>query len=78
MKQYPNNYPGILITNKTESKIYRPKHQFIFQLKNKNTMMFEVLTAVKMSLLFFWVVAPRVLVGRYQRFGGTYCVHLQG
>jgi hypothetical protein len=39
---------------------------------------FEVLTAVKMSMLVFWVVKPNGLVGRYQRFGETSCVHLQG
>jgi hypothetical protein len=38
----------------------------------------EVLTAVKMSMLFFWVITPCGLASRYQRFGGTYCVHLQG
>jgi hypothetical protein len=38
---------------------------------------FEVLTAVKMSVLFFWVVTLCGLVGKYQRFGGTYCLHLQ-
>jgi hypothetical protein len=37
---------------------------------------FEVLTAVKLSMLF-WVVVLCELVGRYQRFGGTYIVHLQ-
>jgi hypothetical protein len=30
---------------------------------------FEVLTAVKMSMLFFWVVTPCRLVRRYHRFG---------
>jgi hypothetical protein len=39
-------------------------------------MRFEVLTAVKMSMLVFWVVMPCGLVGKYQRFGGTYCLHL--
>jgi hypothetical protein len=52
---------------------------------------FEVLTAVKMSLLgfevklvvkmlmlVFWVVRLYGLAGRYQRFGETYCLHLQG
>jgi hypothetical protein len=29
----------------------------------------EVLTAVKLSMLVFWVVTPFGLVGRYQRFG---------
>jgi hypothetical protein len=37
-----------------------------------------VLTAVKMSMLVFWVVTPCGLVGRYQRFRGTYCLLLQG
>jgi hypothetical protein len=27
--------------------------------------------------LVFWVVTQCGLVGRYQRFGGTYCLHLQ-
>jgi hypothetical protein len=30
-----------------------------------------------LSMLVFWVVTPCVLVGRYQRFGGTCCLHLQ-
>jgi hypothetical protein len=30
----------------------------------------------KMSMLVFWVVTSCGLVGRYQRFGGTYCFHL--
>jgi hypothetical protein len=38
---------------------------------------FEVLKAVRMTTLLFWVVAPWRLVGRYQRFRGTYCLHLQ-
>jgi hypothetical protein len=37
---------------------------------------YEVLKAVKM-LLAFWAVTPCGLVGRYQRFGGTYFLHLQ-
>jgi hypothetical protein len=41
-------------------------------------MRFEVLTAAKMLMLFFWIVTPCTLVGRYQRFGETYCLHLQG
>jgi hypothetical protein len=39
---------------------------------------FQVHMAVKMSMLVFWVVTPCGLVGRYQRFGGTYRLHLQG
>jgi hypothetical protein len=30
------------------------------------------------SRFIFWVVTPRGLVGRYQRFGGRQCLHLQG
>jgi hypothetical protein len=41
-------------------------------------MRFEVLTAVKKSMLVFWVVTPCGIVVKYQRFGGTYCPHLQG
>jgi hypothetical protein len=39
---------------------------------------FEVLTAVKTFILFFWVVTQCRLIGGYQRFGETYCHHLQG
>jgi hypothetical protein len=28
-------------------------------------------------VLIFWVATPCRFVGRYQRFGGTYCLHLQ-
>jgi hypothetical protein len=31
-----------------------------------------------LSILFFWVVTPCGLVGRYQRFGETYCLRPQG
>jgi hypothetical protein len=41
-------------------------------------MRFEVLPAVKVSMLIFWVVMPCGLTGRYQRFEGTYCLHLLG
>jgi hypothetical protein len=37
----------------------------------------EVLTAVKMTK-FFWVVTQSGLLSRYQRFGETYRLHLQG
>jgi hypothetical protein len=40
-------------------------------------MRFEVLTAVKMLILVFWVVTSYGHVGRYQHFRGTYCLHLQ-
>jgi hypothetical protein len=32
----------------------------------------------RMSVFVFWAVTIFILVGRYQRFGGTYCCHLQG
>jgi hypothetical protein len=40
-------------------------------------MRFQVVTAVKMSISVFWIVTPGGLVGKYQLFGGTYCLHLQ-
>jgi hypothetical protein len=40
-------------------------------------MTFEVLTAVKMSMVVFRVATQCGLIGRYQRFGGTYCFHLK-
>jgi hypothetical protein len=46
--------------------------------KEENDMKFEVLPAVKMSMLVFWVVTPCGLAVRYQRLRGTYCLHLQG
>jgi hypothetical protein len=39
---------------------------------------FQVLAVVNMSMFVFWVVTPRGLVGKYQRFKETYCLHLQG
>jgi hypothetical protein len=39
---------------------------------NTQVARFEVLTAVKTPMLFFWIVTPCGLLGRYQRFEGTY------
>jgi hypothetical protein len=39
---------------------------------------YEVLTAVRISMLVFWVITPCALVARYQHFGETCCLHLQG
>jgi hypothetical protein len=39
---------------------------------------FEILTVVKMTMLFSWTVTQCELVDRYQRFGDTYSLHLQG
>jgi hypothetical protein len=41
-------------------------------------MRFEILTELKMSVLVYWVVMPRWLVGRYQCFRAIYYLHLQG
>jgi hypothetical protein len=38
---------------------------------------FEVLTAVKIHTVFFWVVTPSCLAGTYQRCGGAYYLHHQ-
>lgn len=38
---------------------------------------FDILTAVKMSM-FCWVVTSCGIVGTYQRYEGTYCLHFQG
>jgi hypothetical protein len=38
---------------------------------------FDVLTAVRMTMSFSWVLTPCRLVGRYQRFGETYCLHIK-
>jgi hypothetical protein len=39
-------------------------------------MRYEVLTAVKMPMLFLWVVTLCGLVGKCQHSGVTYCLHL--
>lgn len=41
-------------------------------------MKFQVHTAVKISIIVFWVVMSCGLVDGYQRLGGTYPLHLQG
>jgi len=38
---------------------------------------FEVFTAVKIQVEFFWVVMPYSAVVEYQRFRGPCCLHLQ-
>jgi hypothetical protein len=45
-------------------------------LKELSLCEIEVLTAMRMTMS--WVVTPYRLVGRYQHFGETYCLHLQG
>jgi hypothetical protein len=36
---------------------------------------FEILAAVKISIVVFWVVTPCGLIGGYQHFGGMYRLH---
>jgi hypothetical protein len=45
----------------------------IFQTKG-----FEVITAVKMPIVIYWIVTPCGLAGGYQRLGGICHLHLQG
>jgi hypothetical protein len=33
---------------------------------------------LNLMMLVFWVVAQCETVGRYRRFGGTYCLYLEG
>jgi hypothetical protein len=55
-----------------------------FQIHNfSNTQNFSSLSDLSFHsgedyVLVFWVVTPCGLVGRFQRFGETYCPHLQG
>jgi hypothetical protein len=37
----------------------------------------NIVNTFSLSMLVFWVVTPCGLVGRYRRFGETYCLHLQ-
>jgi hypothetical protein len=36
-----------------------------------------VLTAVSITIIFFWDVTRYILVDKYQRFGETYCLLLR-
>jgi hypothetical protein len=38
----------------------------------------EVLKAMKIEVVVFWVVTPSINVVGYQSFGGPCCLHLQG
>jgi hypothetical protein len=56
-----------------ESKGSSPCSQKTCQSSLNLHTLFKILT-----MLFFWVLTLCSLVGRYQRFGETYCLHLQG
>jgi hypothetical protein len=48
------------------------------QRSNRIKCVNTIKTVFGKTVLFFSVVIPRGLVDRWQRFGGTYCLHLQG
>jgi hypothetical protein len=50
---------------------------FLLFLHLKINLPFILLTNLPLSVLFFWVLMLCGLVGRYLRFGGTYCLHPQ-
>jgi hypothetical protein len=64
----------LLSKDKIKMGIYR----YVMKFPNESFTRFEVITAVKMSKLVFWVATPCELAGRYQRFGRTYHLHPQG
>jgi hypothetical protein len=46
--------------------------------RNQSCVRFVVLMAVRTMSMIFWDVTLRSLVDEYRRFGGSYCLHLQG
>jgi hypothetical protein len=61
-----------------EECIFFSPCRITFQILHKyRHVRLEVLTTVKMLMLVFWVATPCVLAAKYQRFGETYCLHLQ-
>jgi hypothetical protein len=44
---------------------------------NLKLVIFLVAVAVIVKILFSWVVIPRIVVGGYRIFEGTYCLHLK-
>jgi hypothetical protein len=49
-----------------------------FQFNEFSKVGFEVLTALSTKMAVFWVVAPCIMVGVYQRFRSPCCLHHQG
>jgi hypothetical protein len=47
-------------------------HQFETQMRS------ETFMAMKIQVMLFWLITPCSLVSRYQCFGGTYYLHVQG
>jgi len=44
----------------------------------QNSEILEAVTAMNIQVEVFQIVTPRSVVVRYQRFGGAFCLHLQG
>lgn len=47
-------------------------------MEHLNFLRYDVLAVLKTAMSVFWFVKPYGLEGRYQRFGESYCFHLQG
>jgi hypothetical protein len=53
------------------SSFSKPTIHFTKLYTSRISVKFEVLKAVRLSMLVFWVVTPCGLVGRYKRLGET-------
>jgi hypothetical protein len=67
--------PVLVVWRRTSSQT----GEFVIGLCNKYVSIGHLSNHLEvLMLLFFWVLAPYRLVGRCQRFGETYCLHLHG
>jgi len=66
-----SNFGSETVMTEVLSDNFRPTRKILL-------VRFEVITAVKIKFVVFSVSAPCSMVVVYQRFGGTYCFHLQG
>jgi hypothetical protein len=73
-EQYPRVGPILPLLLKRHRILYGGRVDPLYNRRDCER--FEVFTAVRM--IVFWVWEPCRLVGRCQRFGETYCLHLQG
>lgn len=67
---YQSNLSPVKSTYKLNLNILKFLQDFLKFIK------FKSVTTMKISMLIFWVVTPYGLIGRYQQFGGTYCLRL--
>jgi hypothetical protein len=58
-----------------QEQYHHPPNNVKVEYKNVRS---EGLTAVRMTMLFIWILMLCRLIGRCQHFGETYCLHLQG